>query len=94
MKNTLKRGNYLYRGYRFIKTYPGNNRVRFTWEINSDPRVTKVVLYWNERNDSTIVQVNRTTAGKLPMETIVNLPEGTYIFEFEQKTMMVTNHYT
>lgn len=82
----LKKGEIIYTGIiDSLKTYPGNNRVRFTWEINSDPRITKVVLYWNERNDSTIVQVNRTTAGKLPMETIVNLPEGTYIFEFATK---------
>ena len=29
--------------------------------------------------------MNRTTAGQRPMETIVNLPEGTYIFEFATK---------
>jgi hypothetical protein len=66
-----------------LKTYAGYERARFEWEVNADPRITKVVIYWNQRADSVIVDVNRTQSGILPMNySLENINEGSYIFEF------------
>lgn len=82
----LEQGEIVYTGViDSLKTYPGNNRVKFTWEINSDPRISKTVIYWNEHQDSSVVQVKRISPGRLPMETMLDMPEGNYIFEFVTK---------
>ncbi|MDR0699550.1 MAG: hypothetical protein LBG28_10100 [Tannerella sp.] len=66
-----------------LKTYAGYERIRFEWEVNSDPRITKVIIYWNQRADSVIVDANRTQSGSIPMNYYLeNISEGSYIFEF------------
>jgi hypothetical protein len=82
----LDRGETFYTGkVSFLQSFPGNNRVKFTWNINSDPRITQTVIYWNEGEDSTTIAVNRTQSGNLRLEKELNLPEGNYIFEFVTK---------
>lgn len=82
----LERGEGIYTGViDSLKTFPGNERVKFSWEINSDPRITKTLIYWNERADSLIIDVNRTAPGIMAMETVANFAEGSYIFEFVTK---------
>jgi hypothetical protein len=78
------RGEDIYTGViDSLKTYAGYERVRFEWEINSDPRITKVIIYWNQRADSVIIDVNRTQSGPIPMSYYLeNINEGSYIFEF------------
>jgi hypothetical protein len=78
------RGEDIYTGViDSLKTYAGYERIRFEWEINADPRITKVVIYWNQRADSVIVGVNRTQSGAIPMNYYLeNINEGNYIFEF------------
>jgi hypothetical protein len=66
-----------------LKTYAGYGRVRFEWEVNADPRITKVIIYWRQRADSVTVDVNRTQSGSIPMSYYLeNINEGSYIFEF------------
>ncbi|MDR1340866.1 MAG: DUF4998 domain-containing protein [Prevotellaceae bacterium] len=31
-----------------IKIFPGKERVRFSWQINADPRITGAFISWNE----------------------------------------------
>lgn len=82
----LERGEEIYTGViDSLKAYPGYERVKFTWEINSDPRITQVVVYWNDRADSSIVEVNRTTPGIMQMSALLELPEDSYIFDFITK---------
>lgn len=82
----LERGETIYTGViDSLKIYPGDNRVKFTWEINSDPRITETVIYWNERQNFAVVPVKRTSSGRFPMESVLDLPEGTYVFEFITK---------
>lgn len=65
-----------------IKTYAGYERALFEWEINSDPRITETVIFWNKRADSVVVDVNRTEKGIMQMSyELENIPEGDYIFE-------------
>lgn len=66
-----------------LKASAGYEKVKFNWEINSDPRIMKTVIYWNQRADSVVVDVNRTQSGRLPMTyELSSLKEGNYIFEF------------
>ncbi|SMC57543.1 DUF4998 domain-containing protein [Pedobacter nyackensis] len=81
------RGEDLYLGVvDSIKVKPGYNRAKLSWEIKADPRITKTVIYWNKRQDSTVVDVVRNNNGRVPMEIeLKNLNEKDYIFEFIAK---------
>lgn len=68
-----------------LRAYPGNNRVKLTWELGRDPRITKVAIYWNDRLDSLVLPVTRTHSSRIEMEHIMNLPEGGYLFEVVSK---------
>ncbi|HWK56809.1 MAG TPA: DUF4998 domain-containing protein [Parapedobacter sp.] len=66
-----------------LKALSGYERVRFDWEVNADPRVNKTVIYWNQRSDSVVVDINRTQHGRMSLSyDLENLNEGTYTFEF------------
>lgn len=68
-----------------LKAYPGYDRVKFTWELNADPRITKTVIYWDDRSDSMVVAVERSQPGRLQMEHIIEIPSAGYLFEFATK---------
>jgi len=78
------RGEDIYTGVvDSVKVHPGYEKVLLKWEINADPRITKVVIYWNQRADSVIIDVNRTQSGRIPMSYYLeNIEEGDYVFEF------------
>ncbi len=66
-----------------LKAYGGYERVKLDWELNADPRITKTVIFWNQRADSIAIDVNRSQSGRLQMTCLLeNLSEGDYIFEF------------
>lgn len=66
-----------------LKSFSGYEKIKFNWEINADPRITKSVIFWNNRADSIVVDVNRTQSGRLPMTyNISSIAEGSYVFEF------------
>jgi len=81
------RGEDLYLGVvDSVKVAPGYNKARLSWEIKADPRITKTVIYWNKRQDSTVVDVVRKSNGRTPMEIeLKNLDEKDYIFELIAK---------
>lgn len=82
----LNRGEEIYTGViDSLKAYTGDEQVKFTWEINADPRITKTVIHWNNGVDSSVVEVNRTQGGVMLMEKILKLPEDSYIFKFVTK---------
>ncbi len=68
--------------------YPGNYRIKFRWRVGNDPRTTKTVIYWDEREKSVEVPLNAIadSTGKLWDETIIeNMEENDYVFEFEMQ---------
>jgi len=66
-----------------LKGLSGYQKVRFDWEVDADPRISKTVIYWNQREDSVVVNVNRTQGGRMGFSyDLENLKEGTYTFEF------------
>ncbi|WP_298650258.1 DUF4998 domain-containing protein [uncultured Proteiniphilum sp.] len=78
------RGEDIYTGVvDSVKVHPGYEKVLLKWEINADPRITKVVIYWNQRADSVTIDVNRTQSGRIQMNHYLeNIEEGDYVFEF------------
>jgi hypothetical protein len=64
-----------------VKVYPGNNRVKLTWLLKSDSRITKCRVYWNQRQDSMEVAVTRTTGVDTITVVLNNMAEGAYSFD-------------
>ncbi|MDR3308840.1 MAG: DUF4998 domain-containing protein [Tannerella sp.] len=82
----IDRGETIYTGVvDSIEASPGYNRVRVNWFINSDPRVKKTVIYWNEGKDSTVVQITRQDNIPTHHELTFSVPEGAYVFQFVTK---------
>lgn len=66
-----------------LKAFAGYEKVKFSWELNADPRITKTVVFWNQRADSVVINVNRSQSGRLQLEhELQQMAEGSYIFEF------------
>ncbi len=65
-----------------LKAFAGYEKVMFTWELNADPRIAKTVIFWNQRADSVVIQLNRSKSGRLQLDHQLSMPEGSYIFEF------------
>jgi hypothetical protein len=68
-----------------VKAFAGNERIKFTWLISSDPRINRTLIYWNEGKDSVEIPVIRTQKGSLQMETMQQITEGNYSFIFVTK---------
>jgi hypothetical protein len=82
----LDQGEMLYMGKAdSVNFSAGNERVKFTWILNSDPRIDKSVFYWNDGKDSAVIPTNRTQSGILNMETILDVEEGIYTFRLVTK---------
>lgn len=62
---------------------PGNKRVQLRLALGSDPSITKIKAYWNNRADSTEVSVARTGGyAKDTIDVLIsNLNEGVYNFD-------------
>ncbi|WP_316839507.1 DUF4998 domain-containing protein [Pedobacter gandavensis] len=59
---------------------PGNQRIQLSLVLGSDPLVTKVRAYWNERRDSLELPVTRTQGKDTVHMVIPGLKEGNYNF--------------
>jgi hypothetical protein len=86
-KEYLDRGETLYIGVAdSIKVHSGRNKIGFEWIINSDPRISKAVIYWNKRDTSVIIPVVRDNEDQMWLSALItNIAEGEYIFEFEMQ---------
>lgn len=67
---------------------PGNQRIQLSMVLGSDPLVTKVRAYWNERRDSVELPVTRTPGKDTVHMVIPGLKEGNYnfhVFTYDNK---------
>lgn len=60
--------------------YSGENRVVFVGYLMSDPKISQIKIYWNERQDSLLRDIERTD-GIDELIIPIALPEGGYNFE-------------
>ena len=63
-----------------VNFHSGDERVVFTGLLTSDPKIKKVKIYWGNRKDSLILDINRTSGVDTLFQPI-SLPEGRYNFE-------------
>lgn len=67
-----------------IKVWPGYKRVKLSWEIKSDPRIKKTMIYWDKRDASSMAEIRVQEDGKrLYTYEIQNLTEKDYTFELQ-----------
>jgi hypothetical protein len=82
----LEQGETFYTGkVDSVKSFAGNERVKFTWQLNADPRIDRTVFYWNDGKDSSVIYTNRTQSGILNMEAVLDVGEGIYTFRLITK---------
>ncbi|MDR1860591.1 MAG: hypothetical protein LBR06_06705 [Bacteroidales bacterium] len=84
----LDRGEGIYLGVvDSLVAWPGFERVLFTWYIAPDPRIRQVQIFWNQRQNTRTLDVNRSSInGFYAMElSLDELPENDYTFEFITK---------
>lgn len=62
-----------------VKTYPGRNRILVTWHPITDPRITKVKVFWSDDKESLEMPV---TSGQDTTLLIEGLSEGNYTLNF------------
>jgi hypothetical protein len=60
--------------------FPGNGRILLTWHPNTDPSVTKYVVYWNNYADSVILKATSHASSDTVRCLINNLAEYAYTF--------------
>lgn len=80
----LDEGEKTYIGYpSIVEANAGYERIRLVWKLNSDPKINESCIYWNNRQDSVTVPVNRTDS---VMRVIIPLSEGKYNLEIVNKS--------
>lgn len=77
----LKMGEETYIGaVQDLSAYSGFNRVKLEWYLNADPRISSCVITWEGGEEPVEVPVSENRVVKEPMSTVIELPEGKYIF--------------
>lgn len=64
-----------------VNVFSGRNRIKVSWLLLSDPKINKSIIYWNEKADSAIVNVQRTDGVDTISVLLDNMLEQTYNFE-------------
>jgi hypothetical protein len=64
-----------------VMAFSGKSRVEITGLFTSDPKIVKYKVFWNSRQDSLEVPVQRTSGVDTPKVIIPGLPEGLMNFE-------------
>lgn len=81
-KEFIKDGEISYTGkIDSIIVFSGKDRVYIEGLLRSDPKVTKCVIYWDSRNDSLVVPVERSGRTDT-LKALIPLAENLYNFEF------------
>ncbi|NGF55231.1 hypothetical protein G5B00_01785 [Parapedobacter sp. SGR-10] len=78
-KDLVELGDRIYVGkLNNIRAYVGYERLKLEWDHPSDPSITKVVVYWNDRSDSVVYLMDKTEdVGAVLIE---GLSEEQYVF--------------
>jgi hypothetical protein len=63
-----------------IKVFSGRNRVVIQGLLIADPKITKCVIYWNNRADSAVIPVTRTENVDTLKVELKNMLEGVHNF--------------
>jgi len=77
----LKDGETIYPGKAdSLKTFSGNYRIMLQWLLVSDPTIARARIFWNTKQDSMEIAIQRTLGVDTIRVIIPNLDERTYTF--------------
>lgn len=80
-KSFIPKGEKIYPGIdTAIAYYGGNKRGMLTWPSSPDQRVSKYVVYWNNRADSLVINEVSHNPKDTVKAMVSSLMEGTYTF--------------
>jgi hypothetical protein len=81
-KDFIKDGEIIYTGrVDSVKTYPGKNRIGLSMLLLSDPKISKVKMFWNSKGDSASKDIVRTAGVDTVKFMLNSMAEGSYSFE-------------
>jgi len=81
-KEFIKDGERIYAGrVTEVITTAGNEKLKITWKIPTDPNINEFRIFWNNNRDSLSVNFDRASYNKPMMELNINpLKAGNYYF--------------
>lgn len=82
----LDRGEIIYTGaVDSLEVSGGLNRVKLKWEMNADPRIQDLIIRWNNKSDSVIIDVERSASNTgFYKDSIIldeNMAEGNVVLQ-------------
>src|SRR5688572_9070841 len=81
-KDYIQDGEIIYTGrVDSVKVYPGHNRIRLSMLLLSDPKITTVKVFWNEKMDSAVQNITRSPGVDTVYFLLDNMTEATYSFQ-------------
>lgn len=82
-KEFLKDSDILYPGrVDSVEVYPGKERVKFSFQLSSDPKVKKLRVYWNGMQDFVEETISLEEIGQRKEILVPQINEGEYTFYF------------
>lgn len=80
-KDFIKDGEIIYPArVEAVQSFTGNQRIELSMLLTSDPKITKVKVFWNNGRDSAEKPVQRTAGVDTVRFALTNIEEGTYTF--------------
>lgn len=80
-ENYLSGGSLTYAGkIDSVKAHPGDGRIMLSGLLIADPKITNLRIYWNNRADSSIVPINRSSGVDTVRAILNKIEEGVKTF--------------
>ena len=80
-ENYLSGGSITYAGkIDSVKAHPGDGRIMLSGLLIADPKITQIRIYWNNKADSTVVPINRTSGVDTVRAILNKIEEGVKTF--------------
>lgn len=64
-----------------LVAHSGENRIKLSWNVLSDPKASKARIYWRNKADSVEVDIVRNELGSRMGVVLEDMTEGSYSFE-------------
>jgi len=81
-KDFVQGGEIVYTGrVDSLRVFPGRNRIKLSWLLISDSKITRCKVFWNDGADMKEVPVQRSTGTDTITVMLSNMPERTYTFD-------------
>jgi hypothetical protein len=78
----IKDGEIVYTGrVDSLKIFPGRNRIKLSWQLISDQKITRCKVFWNDGADMMEIPVQRTSGVDTINILLTGMPERTYTFD-------------